>query len=188
MDNLWGNFLWKQLGAAIDTLDKVALACPDALWTEHLWSIPASSDFPPQFSAFWYISYHATFWLDLYLVGCPEEEFAPPAPFAQGEMDSDETQPERPYTKAEVRGYLAVVRQKCHDTLMALTDEQAQRQVEYPWTEGQPVSYLELQLYNMRHVQEHSAQLSLFLGQHEIPNADEALDWVTRAKDAPVGA
>jgi len=42
------------------------------------------------------------------------------------------------------------------------------------------VSYLELLLYSMRHVQEHAAQLSLFLGQHGIP--DEALDWVARAK------
>jgi len=43
------------------------------------------------------------------------------------------------------------------------------------------MSILELQLYTMRHVQEHAAQLSLFLGQHAIP--DEALDWVPRAKD-----
>ena len=72
------------------------------------------------------------------------------------------------------------MRQKCHTTLVALTDEQARRPVEYPWSEGQPISFLELQLYNMRHVQEHAAQLSLFLGQHAIPDAD--LDWVPRAK------
>jgi hypothetical protein len=43
------------------------------------------------------------------------------------------------------------------------------------------MSILELQLYTLRHVQEHAAQLSLFLGQHAIP--DEALDWVPRAMD-----
>jgi hypothetical protein len=43
------------------------------------------------------------------------------------------------------------------------------------------MSYLELELYTMRHVQEHAAQLSLFLGRHGI--RDEALDWVPRAKD-----
>jgi hypothetical protein len=37
-----------------------------------------------------------------------------------------------------------------------------------------------LLLYTMRHVQEHAAQLSLFLGQHGIPDAD--LDWVPRAE------
>ncbi|MGZ3681754.1 MAG: DinB family protein, partial [Ktedonobacterales bacterium] len=84
------------------------------------------------------------------------------------------------YTKEELQAYLASVRQKCHSMLIALTDEQAHRPVEYPWSGGQPVSYLELQLYTLRHVQEHAAQLSLFLGQHAIPTAD--LDWVARAK------
>jgi hypothetical protein len=36
----------------------------------------------------------------------------------------------------------------------------------------------------MRHIQEHAAQLSLFLGQHAVP--DEALDWVAQA-DQPSG-
>ncbi|MBO0796798.1 MAG: DinB family protein, partial [Ktedonobacteraceae bacterium] len=79
--------------------------------------------------------------------------------------------------------YLAATRRKCHATLVALTDERASQVVSYPWTEGQTVNFLELQLYNMRHVQEHAAQLSLFLGQHDIP--DEALNTVTRAQDAP---
>ncbi len=38
------------------------------------------------------------------------------------------------------------------------------------------MSFFELQVYTLRHVQEHAAQLSLFLGQHGIPG--EALDWV----------
>ncbi len=91
--------------------------------------------------------------------------------------------PERPYTKEELHAYLAVMRRKCHATLSALTDERAHRTVSYPWTRGQAVSFLKLQLLTMRHVQEHAAQLSLFLGQHGIP--DEALDWVARAKDDP---
>ena len=43
------------------------------------------------------------------------------------------------------------------------------------------MSYFELLLYTLRHVQEHAAQLSLFLGQHAIPG--EALNWVQRAKE-----
>lgn len=65
--------------------------------------------------------------------------------------------------------------------LLELTDERAHLTVSYPWAQGQAVSFLELLLYNMRHVQEHVAQLSLFLGQHGVP--DEALTSVTRAKD-----
>ncbi len=98
-------------------------------------------------------------------------------------LDSVEALPERPYTKEVLRTYLASMREKCYTTLVALTDEQARRPIEYPWAKGQAVSFLELQLYNMRHVQEHAAQLSLFLGQHGIPGAD--LDWVARAKGDP---
>ena len=173
--------LWQQFGATIDMLENALLSCPASLWQERLWHTPSQSEFPPQFSEFWYVTFHVLVWLDLYLSGVPEEEFAPPAPFVQGELDSIEALPEQPYTREELHAYLASTRQKCHNTLLALTDERACRLVEYAWSEGQPISFLELQLYSMRHVQEHAAQLSLFLGQHSVP--DEALDWVPRAKD-----
>jgi uncharacterized damage-inducible protein DinB len=88
--------------------------------------------------------------------------------------------PERPYTQEELLTYLAALRRKCRTTLGALTDEQARRSVEYPWAEGQVVSFLELLLYNMRHVVEHTAQMNLFLGQQAIPNVP---GMITRAKD-----
>jgi uncharacterized damage-inducible protein DinB len=183
METAWGMALWRQFGAAIDTLDNALAACPAALWQERLWPNAPEPPFPPAFAEFWYVADHALVWLDLYLSGVPEEEFAPPAPFAQGELDSAETTPAQPYTREELRAYLTLLRQKCHTLLSALTDEQAQRPVEYGWSEGQPISYLELQLYNLRHVQEHAAQLCLFLGQHAIPDAD--LDAVPRAREVP---
>ncbi len=179
MDSLWTTALWKQFGAAIDMLDKAVITCPDALWQERLWDDPPPPWFPRQFAEFWYVTYHSLVWLDLYLSGVPEEEFAPPAPFAQGVLDSAEAAPARPYTREELRAYLASMRQKCRTTIEALTDEQARRPVEYPWSEGQPISFLELQLYSMRHVQGHAAELSLFLGQHGV----QMHDWATRAED-----
>src|SRR5579871_6348979 len=183
MEAVWSTALWLQFGAAIDMLDKALVACPDALWTQRLWRDPPPPRFPQQFAEFWYVGFHTLVWLDLYLSGVLEEDFAPPAPFAQGELDSVAALPERPYTKEELRAYLVSTRQKAHTMLMALTDEQARRTVAYPWSAGQPVSFLELQLYNLRHVQEHAAQLSLFLGQHTAPDAN--LGWVARAKDVP---
>jgi len=183
VESLWSIALWRQFGAAIDTLDNALVACPASLWTERLWPNSPPPWFPPQFAEFWYVTFHTLVWLDLYLSGVPEEEFAPPAPFAQGVLDSVEAMPERPYTKQELRAYLVATRQKCHVTLVALTDEQACRPVEYSWSQGQPISFLELLLYTMRHVQEHAAELSLFLGQHRIP--DENVDWVARAKVTP---
>jgi hypothetical protein len=185
METIWPTALWRQFGAAIDMLEDALVACPDSLWTERLWRTPPPPWFPPQFAEFWYVGFHALVWLDLYLSGRPEEDFAPPAPFAAGEIDSPEALPERPYSKEELRAYLASLRQTCHDTLMALTDEQASRPVAYPWSKGQSISFLELHLYNLRHVQEHAAQLSLFLGQYAIPDA--SLDWVPWAKEARSG-
>ena len=173
METTFRTALWRQFGAAIDMLENALVACPASLWRERLWSVPP----PPECPEFWYVTFHALVWFDLYLSGLPEEEFAPPAPFAQGELDSVEAQPERPYTKEELHAYLASTRQKCHTTLVALTDEQACQACEYPWTKGQAVSFLELQLYNMRHVQEHAAQLNLFLGQNGISGAS---DWVSQ--------
>src|SRR5215467_11314931 len=127
MDTLWTTALWKQFGAAIDMFDNAVVACPDLLWQERLWRNPPPAWFPPQFAEFWYVTFHTLVWLDLYLSGVPEEAFAPPAPFAQGVLDSVEAQPERPYTKEELRVYLASMRKKCHDTLVVLTDEPARR-------------------------------------------------------------
>jgi hypothetical protein len=179
MDSLWTTVLWKQFGAAIDMLDNAVNACPEALWQERLWDDPPPPWFPRQFAEFWYITFHTLVWLDLYLAGVPEEEFAPPAHFAQGVLDSVEAAPAQPYTRETLRAYLETLRQKCRATIKALTDEQARRTAEYPWSEGQPISFLELCLYNMRHVQGHAAELSLFLGQHGV----QTLDWTTRAPD-----
>ena len=179
METTFRTALWLQFGAAIDMLENALFACPDSLWQERLWSVPPPPEFPPQFAEFWYVTFHALVWLDLYLSDLPEEEFAPPAPFAQGVLDSVEALPERPYTKEELHTYLVATRQKCQTKLLQLSDEQARQPVEYPWSEGQPISYLELQLYNLRHVQEHAAQLNLFLGQNGISTAS---DWVPHAK------
>lgn len=178
MNSFWRGVLWKQFGAAIDMLDNTVMACPDTLWRQPVWPDPSV---PSERTEFWYVAYHTLFWLDLYLFGS-EEGFAPPAPFALIEQDdSVGPLPDRAYSKDELRAYLASLRQKCRDTLENMTDEQARQPVNFGWMrEGEVVSYVELQLYSMRHVQGHAAELSLLLGQHGV-QADT--DWATRAKD-----
>jgi uncharacterized damage-inducible protein DinB len=166
--------LWQQFGAAIDMLENALVACPDTLWQEHLWIVSKGSDY----GTFADITGHTLYWLDLYLTGRPEAEFTPPAPFKKR---SDDVIPRQPYTRDELHTYLKYLRKKCQSTITLLSDEQGRQPFYFPWDKDHPISYFELQLYTMRHVQEHAAQLSLFLGQHGIP--DEALDWVERAKD-----
>lgn len=180
METAWRTALWLQFGAAIDMLDNAVVACPNTLWSERIWPLPPDHSQTPESAQVWYLTYHCLLWLDLYLTALPEEQFAPPAPFTRAEIDPQEALPEQPYTKEQLRGYLAQLRARARGAFTALTDEQAQRPFAFPWDEVHPISYLELQLYNMRHIQEHAAQLSLFLGQHAIP--DEALDWVPQAR------
>lgn len=161
----WQNIIWQQFGAAIDMLANALNECPDYLWEDRVWKDPSDE---AAYSQFWFITFHSLVWLDRYLEGSPND-FEPPPPFQIGSL------PERPYSKTQLQAYLRLCRQKCQTTLLSLTDEKAQRICHFPW--GEEVSYIELQLYSMRHVQEHAAQLSLHLGQ----KIDSELDWVSRA-------
>lgn len=177
MDSTWRTIIWQQFGATIDMLDNALRACPDELWRNRLWDTQPES---PEYAQFWYIAYHTLFWLDFYLTGSLEG-FAPPAPFTLDELDPAGLVPEKPYSKEELQAYLAHGRQKCQATIEALTDEQVRQSCTFPWGE---VSFAELLLYNMRHVQEHAAQLNLILGQ----SIGWAPGWVAKAKGSPSAA
>jgi DinB family protein len=178
MESLWRTLLWQQFGAAIDMLDDALAACPDGLWRQAVWHDPS---IPARRAEFWYVAYHALFWLDLYFFGA-EEGFAPPAPFALVEQDDAVSPlPDRTYSRDELRGYLASLRQKCRTIIETMTDERARQPVNFGWMRaGEVVSYAELQVYSMRHIQEHAAQLSVLLGQHGVPG--EYGRWVARAR------
>jgi uncharacterized damage-inducible protein DinB len=170
--------LWQRFGATIDMLENALLACPSTHWHGLLWNDPEAPGYP----TFWSITHHTLFWLDFYLTGSLEG-FAPPTPFTiDDELAPVRVLPEQPYTRDELHAYLVNLRKKCQTTMTGLSDEKARQPVHFPWLGESPMSFLALLLHTMRHVQEHTAQLSLFLGQHAIPN--EALDWVPRAKDA----
>ena len=166
--------LWRQFGAAIDMLGDALRDCRDELWEKRLWEDQPDQWVAAGFSTFWYLGYHALFWLDLYLTGA-EEGFAPPAPFDLVEMQADEILP-RTYTRQELLGYLGYCRRKCQETIGALSTEGAYRLCRFAWGE---LPFAELQLYNLRHVQEHAAQLHMFLGQQR----GRSTQWVPQAKE-----
>lgn len=168
MNSNWREIIWHQFGAAILTLENAIRACPDELWRAHLWAEKDVADF----AAFWYISYHTLFWLDFY---CSEtyESFAPPAPFTLSEHDADGILPERVYTKDELLSYLEYGRAKCRAQISSASDLLALQQVRADWED---MTIAGLLLYNMRHVQEHAAQLSMFLGNHNLSTPG----WVSR--------
>jgi len=160
VDATWRTAIWRQLGAAIDMLENALLACPDELWSDR-----------SRRPEFWYVVYHTLFFLDLYLSGTTEG-FEPPPPYNLDELDPRGLMPERVYTKAELQDYLKHGREKCRAVIEALTEERAGEPCRFPWGE---MSFAELLLDNMRHVQHHTAQLNLILRQQ----TDSAPRWVT---------
>jgi hypothetical protein len=154
--------LWHQFGAAIEMLDNALQACPEELWGD--------KSREPQF---WYLVYHTLFWLDLYLSESLDG-FSPPPPFNLDELDPTGIMPARVYTREELSGYLEHGRAKCQARIEALTPEEAGRRVPFEWLD---LSFGELLLYNLRHVQHGVAQLNLLLRQ----NTGSAPAWVARA-------
>jgi hypothetical protein len=170
MEMSWRSSTWRQFGAAIDMLDNALSACPDELWQERLYT---ERGLQPAFTEFWYIGYHALFWLDYYLSDSAEG-FAPPAPFTLSEFEGG-VAPARVYTKAELQAYLAYGRDKCQIRIESQTELLVPQRVRTDWPE---MSVAEMMLYNMRHVQDHAAQLSLFLAQR----VGSGPGWVSKAR------
>jgi hypothetical protein len=162
IDDSFRDAIGKQLGAAIEMLDNAMAACPDPVW-----------DDGSGLHAFWYIAFHTLFWLDLYLTGSVEG-FAPPAPFTLEELDPAGILPDRPYRKDELGGYLAHCRRRLQEAIADLTPERAERRCRFGWGAA---GYLELLLYNLRHVQHHAGQLNLMLRQQ----SGNAPRWVAQA-------
>jgi hypothetical protein len=160
MDKSTKETIWRQFGASIDMLENAIKLCPMESWDTE--------------KKFWYIAYHCLFWLDYYLTLEPGE-FSPPSPYTLSEFDPSGAMPDRTYSKEELLSYLQHGRKKCYGLISGLTDEMANSR----WVnDHKNYSVFEILLYNMRHVQHHTAQLNLLLRQ-EINDAPR---WVSVAK------
>jgi hypothetical protein len=175
------NSLWNHFNASIDMLQHAIELCPEKYWHTSL--------------KFYYISYHTTVFLDYYLT-MPPRNFKALLPYTLTEPVNmpadaiDDVVPDKIYTQQELLNYLHATREKCRQVIASLTEERLQER----WLgESEDVdlslagrdtltsSVLDILLYNMRHVQHHTAQLNLILRQ----TINDAPDWVAHAK-APV--
>jgi hypothetical protein len=158
MEQSFKEIYWNQFGASIDALENAIEMCPEGVWDNE--------------RKFWYNAYHCLFFLDYYLTLEPAK-FAP-QPIAIAEFE--DRMPETAYTKVEILEYLEFCREKCRDLIAGLTDEIAEGR----WVNAyKNYPFLEILLYNMRHVQHHAAQLNLIL-REEIGDAP---DWVSQTKE-----
>lgn len=151
--------LSQQFGAALKMVENAIVFCPD-----HLWDTPRN---------YWYQAYHVLFFAEYYLSKDPAN-FQPPPPFDGSEFE--DRMPNRVYTKAELLHYMAHCRDQFHRFIPDVKDHGTQ----YRWINSSKTmdySYVEILLYNMRHLQHHAAQMNLILREEgaEVP------EWVFRS-------
>ncbi len=131
-----------------------------------------------------YIIFHTLIFLDYYLT-IPPKDFVPYLPFSEVPKDEipeaaiDDLIPDRFFTKRELMGYLQSSREKCKNLISRLEAEQSLRFTEELETGAMDYSLVEILLYNMRHVQHHTAQINLLL-RKEINNTS---GWVGRTAE-----
>jgi hypothetical protein len=133
----------RQYQASLAMLGQAIELCPESLWL--------STDYP---NRFWHIAWHAVFYTHLYLQPA-QADFRP---WAKHKQDSQYLDPRRrvdtPYTKAEVLEYLELCRSEVDARVPALDLAAASG---LPWLQ---FSKLEVQFYNIRHLQHHTGQLA----------------------------
>lgn len=135
--------------AALEMIKTVIEQCPDDLWRSEEFTNP-----------FWHIAYHALFYIHLYVQ--PEEaDFIPweknrpnisgfgPPPWAKDEP----WERGEPYTQAELLDYLAICQKEVTKQTAKLNPEAPSG---FSWI---PLNKLELQFYNIRHLQLHTGEL-----------------------------
>ncbi|HEX3682703.1 MAG TPA: DinB family protein [Bryobacteraceae bacterium] len=138
-----------QYRAALDMLGHAIERCPEDLW------------FSTQYrNRFWHIAYHSLFYTHLYLQPSeadfqawskhvPNSNYLGPQPWAPAEP----FQIPDPYLKPDLQDYLILCRGEIEKQVPLLRLEDSSG---FSWL---PFNKLELQFYNIRHLQHHTGQL-----------------------------
>jgi hypothetical protein len=148
-----------QYRAALAMLRQAVEACPEALW-----------DDPRDPARFWHVAYHALFYTHLYL----QESEAAFRPWARHVPESHRLPTAvAPYRRADVLEYLDVCLQQVDEQTARLNPGAPSG---FAWL---PFDKLELQFYNIRHIQQHAGELMERLGSR----AGLELHWVGTRPD-----
>jgi hypothetical protein len=144
--------------ASLEMLKETINRCPDALW-----------DDPADQAPTWRLAYHALFYTHLYLQPDGKDFKA----WVKHREDAQRIDPKakacQAYTREEVLEYLAFCQQQVREIVPKLDFESANSG--FGWLE---MGKLELQIYNIRHTQQHTAELMERLG----ARAGIELPWV----------
>ena len=153
-----------QYQAALEMLKQTIAKCPDSIWNS-----------PNDKTKFWHIAYHALFYTHLYLQDS-EQAFTPWSKHRQEYQFIGQVpwpphalpQIVEAYDKDTVLEYLAFCQRQVVERVPQVNLEAASG---FDWL---PFSKLELQLYTIRHIQQHTGELMERLG----ARADVEINWV----------
>jgi hypothetical protein len=140
--------------AALEMLKQVIVKCPEALWN-------ASGDADPC----WRKAYHTLFYTHLYLQDSRKD-------FIPWEKHHD-PKTGVPFTREEILEYLAFNQEQVRQRVPQLNLEAGSG---FDWLS---FNKFELQLYNIRHIQQHAGELYERLGSRE----NIELDWIDQTPD-----
>ena len=139
-----------QYRAALEMLKQAIAKCPASLW-----------DDPADATRFWHIAYHALFYTHLYLQDS-RDAFRPWVKHKEKyeSLDAFHGSPEQveSFSQADLLEYLELCQQQVEAGLDPFNAEAASG---FFWL---PCSKLELQFYNIRHLQQHIGELMERLG------------------------
>ncbi|HKX17931.1 MAG TPA: DinB family protein [bacterium] len=153
-----------QFEASLAMLDHCVRQCPEPHWDGRVAKYP-----------FWEIAYHTLCFVDLYL-SSGEAEFQPRDIHPGALRDIFEETPTRRFEQRELTEYAAICRRQAIGVIAAETPESLRRPSGFSWL---PMTRGELHIYNIRHIQHHSGQLSAYLRRVEPAWQDpNMLRWV----------
>ena len=130
--------------------------CPDSLWNNEAYTNP-----------FWHVVFHAIFYTHFYL-HATQDNFIPWEKHKDELVSLEDDPGDEIYTKEEIIDYIAYFERKIDELVDDLDLEAGSG---FYWL---PFNKLELQLYNIRHIQHHTGELSERLGKF----GDIEVGWV----------
>jgi hypothetical protein len=131
--------LAERFAETIVGLEKAIGRCPSDLWNRLGGGEP-----------YWYLAYHALFFLDLHLSDSPKG-FRPPRPFEILGVDFTGKHHDNPYSKRDLKRYVQHNRRKVVSRISTLTENAADRPCGFPWLSMTVEGLLN---YTLQHVNE----------------------------------
>ena len=160
-----------QFHAALSMMEQTVSLCSDELWNV------SGQDNP-----FWRVAFHALFYVDLYLQPSEDEmslwenardgyQFLGPTPWPPHEQP----QADQPYSREEILAYVSYLRGLVAGTV---PDIDLSAPSGFHWL---PFDKLELQIYNIRHLQQHVGDLSTIL----LTQEKTEINWIGMGDGRP---